>query len=85
MEYYITTILGFITGGGISTVLTLRYFRKGKKLDYADKAINFMEEIQNKMNQRISDLEARINSLEQISCVQLNCDDRDNPYKQKKR
>lgn len=78
---FILPLLGFISGGGISTVIAIKYTKKNNKLDYADKAVKFMEDVQDKMNVRIHDLEIRIETLEEISCIQVNCVDRNNPYK----
>ena len=73
MSEYIFPIIGFITGGGISTVLSVRYLRKNSKLDYADKAIKFMEEQEAKLLSRFSTLEKRVTDLEKISCITTNC------------
>ena len=43
MIEYISIIISFITGGGISTLLSLRYLRKVGKIDYTEKAIAFIE------------------------------------------
>ena len=43
MLEYLAILLSFITGGGISTLISLRYIRKVGKIDYTEKAIAFIE------------------------------------------
>jgi hypothetical protein len=78
---YLMTALGFITGGGMTAIFSVRYVRKNTKLDYADKAIKFMEGRQDKMQEQVKDLETRIDDLEQISCIRHDCTERINPFK----
>ena len=73
MEYYIPTILAFFTGGGITAVLSFRYAKKTSKLDYADRAMKFMEETNEKLIKRVEILEQRVDTLEPISCRRIDC------------
>jgi hypothetical protein len=66
-------LLTFISGGGISTFISLRYARKTNKVDFADKAMKFMEEQNDKMIRRVEKLEIRLDELEEISCTREGC------------
>ena len=46
---------------------------KSDKVDYADKAIKFMDEQNDKYTARINGLEERIEALEKIICKNTNC------------
>jgi hypothetical protein len=81
---YLFPLLSFVGGGGISTLIHVRYAKKNNKLDYADKAMKFMEDVQDKMNGRINELEGRIKTLEETACISMECNDRNNPYKKTK-
>ena len=70
---YLSTILAFVSGGGISTIISLKFARKSNKVDFADKAIHFMEEQNDKMIKRVKALEKRIDDLEEISCLKIDC------------
>ncbi len=70
---YLSTILAFVSGGGISTIISLKFARKSNKVDFADKAIRFMEEQNDKMIKRVEALEKRIDDLEEISCLKIDC------------
>lgn len=72
-ELYLPSIIAFLTGGGITAVLSLKYQKKTSKLDYADRAMKFMEDTNEKLIERINELEKRIDNLETISCKRLNC------------
>lgn len=65
---YLSQILIFITGGGLFALLNWKLKAKTDKVDYADKAIKFMDELNDKYTVRINDLEARIEALEKIIC-----------------
>lgn len=73
METFLYSFLPFIAGGGVSTIISLKYARKNNKLDFADKAMKFMEEQNDKTNARVERLEKRIDDLEEISCIRENC------------
>jgi hypothetical protein len=70
---YIKIILGFLTGGGITAIASLRYMKKTSKLDYADRAMKFMEDQNTKLIVRIEALENRVDILEPISCKRMDC------------
>ena len=83
MEYYITTFIAFVTGGGVTAVLSIRYARKTTKLDYADKAMKFMESVNDEMGKRYDELGKRydelgqrVKNLEDSSCINFDCNER---------
>ena len=73
MQEYILPILGFITGGGATALVSLRYIKQNTKLDYTDKALQFMEAQESKLLTRFSKLETRVSELEKISCITADC------------
>lgn len=70
---YLSTIIAFITGGGITAVASWRFVKKTSKLDYADRAMKFMEDQNIKLIVRIEALENRVDTLEPISCKRMDC------------
>ncbi len=79
MLAYIALLLSFITGGGISTLLTLRYIRKAGKLDYTEKAIAFIEKQYDEVLSKNKDLQDRVETLEKLIplvCFVTNCPNR---------
>ena len=74
MENYLFSFLSFVAGGGVTSIISLRYARKNNKVDFADKAMKFMEEQNDKMIERVEKLEKRIDGLEEISCIRENCE-----------
>lgn len=79
MSEYLQIILGFITGGGISTVLTLRYVRKTNKLEYTEKAIKFIEDQYDHVLAVNKNLLARVEILEKFipyACFDVSCSSR---------
>lgn len=73
MEHYFISILAFIGGGGITTLLSARYIRKTSKVDAADKICHFYEDQLNKMLKRIEDLENAVAELKDVSCIRVKC------------
>lgn len=73
---YLSTILAFITGGGLTALISARWTRKNSKLDYADRAIAFMESQNERLILRIDKMGKRIDSLEVVSCQKLECKNR---------
>ena len=76
MLEYISIIISFITGGGISTLLSLRYLRKNGKIDYAEKAITFIEKQYDDVLAKNKDLHDRVTALEKLiplACFKLDC------------
>jgi len=79
MLEYLSIILSFITGGGISTLISLRYLRKGGKLDYTEKAIAFIERQYDEVLQKNKELSERVSALEKLiplACFDMNCNSR---------
>ncbi len=79
MLEYLSIILSFITGGGISTLISLRYLRKGGKLDYTEKAIAFIEKQYDEVLEKNKELHDRVTALEKLiplACFRLNCEHR---------
>jgi len=70
---YLSTIIAFLTGGGITSILSLRYARRNSKLDYADRAMKFMEDQNERLVLRIDVMDKRIDGLELISCHKVDC------------
>ena len=76
MLEYLSIILSFITGGGISTLISLRYLRKGGKLDYTEKAIAFIERQYDEVLEKNKELHERVTALEKLiplACFRLAC------------
>ena len=77
MLQYLSIILSFITGGGISTLITLRYIRKAGKLDYTKKAITFIEKQYDDVLAKNKELHERVTALEKLiplACFRINCE-----------
>ena len=71
MIEYISIIISFITGGGISTLLSLRYLRKVGKIDYTEKAIAFIEKQYDDVLAKNKELHERVTALEKL--IPLAC------------
>ena len=79
MKEFILTLISFIAGGGISTILSLRFLNKANKLDYTDKAIIFIEKQYDHVVQQNKELQARVTALENLIplvCFNKYCKDR---------
>ena len=77
MIEYISIIISFITGGGISTLLSLRYLRKVGKIDYTEKAIAFIEKQYDDVLAKNKELHERVTALERLiplACFKLGCE-----------
>jgi hypothetical protein len=82
-EYILSTVIGIVTGGGLQTLFSLRYARKKTKLDFADQAIRFMEEVNERQQKQYAELSAKhealtakVQELEAASCIKFTCKDR---------
>lgn len=75
MDLY--TILGFISGGGItavvSTILTLKYAKKTPQLDYTERLSAFWNKENLNMIERVEKMEGQITELYEVSCVKKEC------------
>ena len=80
---YINIIISFILGGGLTTILTLKYTKAGSKIDMTEKAIKFWEEQFNSILEKHQDLELKYEELKKLIedrapllCYNLQCKDR---------
>lgn len=81
MLEYLSIIISFITGGGISTLISLRYIRKVGKLDYTEKAITFIEKQYDDVLAKNKELHDRVTALEKLipfACFKRECEIRQN-------
>jgi len=76
MSEYITIILSFITGGGLTIFANYRINKRSQKVDFADKAVNFMEKENDKYIARIEKLEADVAKLFEFKCENVKCKNR---------
>lgn len=77
MLEYLAILASFITGGGISTLLSLRYIRKVGKIDYTEKAITFIEKQYDDVLAKNKELHERVTALEKLIplvCFKLDCE-----------
>jgi len=79
MQQWIEIAIGFITGGGFITLINWKINKNSQKVDYADKAINFMEEQNDKLMKRIINLEEDVAKLWNFKCDVLECKNRKPP------
>lgn len=54
---YLFTIISFVAGSGLTTIFSIRYIRKNTKLDYADSAVTLLDTQNQKLIDRIDELE----------------------------
>lgn len=76
---YLYNILSFVAGGGISTIIGIRYARKTSKLDYADRAVDFLDKQNEDLIRRIGELEKKVDNLIIMQCTAVECKLRKNP------
>jgi hypothetical protein len=79
MLEYLAILASFITGGGISTLITLRYIRKVGKIDYTEKAIAFIEKQYDDVLTKNKELHERVTALEKLIplvCFKMDCTQR---------
>ena len=79
MKEFLLILTSFITGGGISTILSLRFLNKANKLDYTDKAISFIEKQYDHVVQQNKELQDRVTALEcliPLVCFNKSCKNR---------
>ena len=77
MLEYLALLISFITGGGISTLITLRYIRKVGKIDYTEKAIAFIEKQYDDVLEKNKGLNIRVTALEKLIplvCFKMGCE-----------
>lgn len=69
-------IISFIVGGGISTLITLRYINKAVKLDYTEKVIALIEKQYDDVLAKNKELNERVTALEKLIpmvCFKMDC------------
>ncbi len=79
MLEYFAILASFITAGGISTLLSLRYIRKVGKIDYTEKAITFIEKQYDDVLAKNKELHERVSVLEKLIplvCFKMDCSQR---------
>ena len=79
MNDYIPIIISFITGGGISMLISLRYLSKAGKIDYTEKAIAFIEKQYDDVLAKNKELHERVTALEKLiplACFKMECSQR---------
>ncbi len=77
MEYWVQTIISFILGGGLLTIITSKYNKKTVKVDAYSKMEDFWqasnESIRREFQIRVLELEKRIDDLEKNVCRRVEC------------
>jgi len=80
---YLSLIFTFIIGGGLTTLINFRLNKKAQevanqsqKVDFADKAVKFMETQNDSLMERIVTLEEDVKKLFVFKCEKINCKDR---------
>lgn len=79
MQEWVQIALGFITGGGLMVLTNWKINKSSQKVDFADKAIKFMEEQNDNYIKRIEKLEADVEKLFKFKCENLTCTSRTPP------
>ena len=70
---YLTLIISFIVGGGLSTLVNLKLSKRTSKLDYADRAIQFAEKQSDGLMKRVNNMEAELKLLSKFKCEKIDC------------
>lgn len=70
---YLNLIISFIVGGGLSTLISVGITRRSQKVDFAQKAMNFMEGRNDKYMERIEALEKDVQALLKFKCEREKC------------
>lgn len=83
MANYITEIISFVAGGGLTTILSIGMNRKKANLEYTEKAIEFWAELNSKtmeqndrLMERIVNCENQIKVLNYLKCEKNPCKNR---------
>lgn len=76
---WIQIIIGFITGGGLMVLTNYKINKSSQKVDFADKAMIFMEKENDKYIKRIEKLEDDVKKLFEFKCTDLDCRNRKPP------
>jgi len=70
---YLSQIISFIVGGGLTTIINMRLSSRSQKVDFADKAIAFMDGQNDSLMKRICALEEDVKRLSEFKCERPNC------------
>jgi len=63
-------------GGGITAFTNWRIAKKTTKVDFADKAIQFMEKQNDGLMRRVTRLEDEVKNISKLKCERVMCPDR---------
>ena len=70
---YLNLIISFVVGGGLSTLVNLKLSSRTQKVDFADKAVKFMEVQNDSLMARVEKLETDVETLLNFKCERPNC------------
>jgi hypothetical protein len=70
---WVQIIIGFVTGGGLMVLTNYKINKSSQKVDFADKAMIFMEKENDKYIKRIEKLEEDVKKLFQFKCTVVEC------------
>ena len=73
---YLTLFISFIVGGGLTVLTNWGISKKTTKVDFADKAIAFMDKQNDGLMKRVSVMEGEIKQLSKFKCERVMCADR---------
>jgi len=63
---YLSLIISFIAGGGLSTLLSVKMIRKNGQIDMTEKAIKFWEDQFNTISEKYTVLESKFEELKRL-------------------
>ena len=75
----IETAAAVIGSGGLGWLINWRANRKSQKLEYTEKAVNFMSEQNDRLMKRVEKLEADVAKLMDFKCEKIDCPNRRPP------
>jgi len=70
---YISLAISFITGGGLFALVNWKTSKRSQKVDFADKAMKFMEGLNDDLMKRVTALEEKVKTLEGTQCKKMDC------------
>lgn len=70
---YLSQIISFIIGGGLSTIVNLRLNKKSQSLDFTEKAVKFLEDRTDKLMEDIKKMQLQIDILSELKCEKNPC------------
>jgi hypothetical protein len=80
---YLSLIISFIVGGGLTTLINWKNSKRKEKIqtdiervDFADKSMKYMEEFNDKLIKRIEALENEVKWLTAFKCEKNPCRNR---------